>query len=203
MPLWGKTDSAGARPSWYTTLENMDTAGRQLIFIDNTEATTEVNRARGFKSPGWWAYYTVEQSDGTLRYRGQECLVALSETAANAGDQADDAVAADAAPAAIAIDTQPSNVAGAADPTGAITFTVAASGGAGTLGYQWQYQTAASTTRWKNITDAGVYAGSDGPELGITDADKETYDGYKFRCRISDAGGALTVTSDGASLTFA
>ena len=110
----------------------MDTTGRKLIFIDNTEATLEVNRARGFNSPGWWAYYTVEQSDGTLRYRGQECLVAISETAANAGDQADDAVAADAAPAAISIDAQPADVGAAADPfTG--TFVVGASGGAGTL----------------------------------------------------------------------
>ncbi len=202
MPLWGKTDSAGDRPSWYTTLEAMDTAGRQLIFIDNAEATTEVNRARGFKSPGWWAYYTVEQSDGTLRYRGQECLVAISETAANAGDQADDAVAADSAPAAIVVDTQPSNVADAADPfTG--TFVVAASGGAGTLAFQWQVQTATQSARWTNIEDAGVYSDSGTNTLTITAAAKADLDGFKFRCRVSDSGGALTVISDSASLTFA
>ena len=32
MPLWGKTDSAGDRPAWYTTLENMDTTGRTINF---------------------------------------------------------------------------------------------------------------------------------------------------------------------------
>ena len=202
MPLWGKTDAAGDKPAWATTLENMDTTGRQLIFIDNTEATLEVNRARGFNSPGWWAYYTVEQSDGTLRYRGQECLVAISETAANAGDQADDAVAADAAPAAISIDADPVDVAGAADPfTG--TFVVAASGGAGALGFQWQVQTATQTARWANLEDAGVYSGTNLATLTITGAAKADLDGYKFRCRVSDAGGALTVSSGSASLTFA
>ena len=44
MPLWGKTDSAGARPSWYTTLENMDTAGRKLIFIDKPKSLRTTNK---------------------------------------------------------------------------------------------------------------------------------------------------------------
>ena len=202
MPLWGKTDSAGDRPAWYTTLQNMDTAGRQLIFIDNTEATLEVNRARGFNSPGWWAYYTVEQSDGTLRYRGQECLVAISQTALAAGDQADDAVAADAAPTAISVDAQPADVADAADPfTG--TFVVGASGGAGTLGFQWQVQTASQSARWANLEDAGVYGGTGTSTLTITAAAKADLDGFKFRCRVSDDGGALTVNSNKATLTFA
>ena len=202
MPLWGKTDSAGDKPAWATTLENMDTTGRQLIFIDNTEAELEVNRARGFNSPGWWAYYTVEQSDGTLRYRGQECLVAISQTAVAAGDQADDAVAADAAPAAISIDADPVDVAGAADPfTG--TFAVGASGGAGTLGFQWQVQTATQSSRWANLEDAGVYSGTGTSTLTITGAAKADLDGFKFRCRVSDDGGALTVNSNKATLTFA
>lgn len=127
MPLWGKTDSAGDRPKWYTTLQNMDTAGRQIIFVDNTEASLEVNRARGLNAPGWWAYYTVEQSDGTLRYRGQELLVAISQTAAAAGDQADDAVAADAAPTPITISAQPANQT-TYTPAGSITAYTAGAG---------------------------------------------------------------------------
>jgi hypothetical protein len=95
MPLWGKTDTPEDEPLWSDLLRNMDTAGREIIFVDNTEATLEVNRARGFNAPGWWAYYTSEQSDGTLRYRGQELLVAISQTAEDADDQDDDAVAAD------------------------------------------------------------------------------------------------------------
>lgn len=200
MPLWGKTDSAGDKPAWSTTLQNMDTAGRQIIFIDNTEASLEVNRARGFNSPGWWAYYTVEQSDGTLRYRGQECLVAISQTALAAGDQADDAVAADAAPTPITISAQPANVTGAATPfTG--TFAVTAAGQA-TLQYQWQRQTPTGTT-WTNITNGGVFTDATTSTLTLTAAAKATYDGYKFRVRIASTGGAATVISDSASLTYA
>ena len=131
MPLWGKTDTAGDRPKWYTTLQNMDTAGRQIIFVDNTEASLEVNRARGFNAPGWWAYYTVEQSDGTLRYRGQELLVAISQTAAAAGDQADDAVAADAAPTPITISAQPAIVTGALGGTVGKAITLGTAGAMG------------------------------------------------------------------------
>jgi hypothetical protein len=109
MPLWGKTDSPADEPHWADTLRNMDTAGRQIIFIDNEESAVAANRARGFNAPGWWSYYTVEQSDGTKRYRGQELLVAISQTAAAAGDQADDAVAADTEPTPITISVQPAN----------------------------------------------------------------------------------------------
>jgi hypothetical protein len=191
MPLWGKTDSAGDKPAWSTTLQNMDTAGRQIIFIDNTEASLEVNRARGFNAPGWWAYYTSEQSDGTLRYRGQELLVAISQTALAAGDQADDAVAADAAPTPITISAQPSNQS-TDDGDGTATFSVTAAGQA-TLQYQWQRQTATGTT-WTNISGAT----SDSLALtGLTTA----ADGNKYRVRISSTGGALTVTSNSAILT--
>lgn len=200
MPLWGKTDSAGDTPKWATTLQNMDTAGRQIIFVDNTEASLAVNRARGFNAPGWWAYYTVEQSDGTKRYRGQELLVAISQTAVAAGDQSDDAVAADSAPTPITISAQPANVTEAATPfTG--TFGVTAAGQA-TLQYQWQRQTPTGTT-WTNITNGGVFSGATTATLTLTAAAKATYDGYKFRVRIASTGGAVTVISDSASLTYA
>jgi len=200
MPLWGKTDTASDRPKWYTTLQNMDTAGRQIIFVDNTEASLAVNRARGFNAPGWWAYFTTEQSDGTLRYRGQELLVAISQTAAAAGDQADDAVAADAAPTPITISAQPANVTGAANPfTG--TFAVTADGQA-TLQYQWQRQTPTGTT-WTNLSNAGVISGATTATLTLTAAGKANWDGYKFRVRISSTGGATTAISDSASLAYA
>ncbi len=291
MPLWGKADSQANKPKWYTTLGSMDTANRQLIFIDNTEASLEVNRARGFNSPGWWSYFTVEQSDGTLRYRGQECLVAISQTAANAGDQADDAVSADSAPTPITISVQPTNqttvegrvgshslsnigttiagqanqsytltgLAGSAAGTGAsftlsrgssgafqstalvgsggagfvagetitilgsliggvnttdnavitvhsvqsadATFSVTAAGQA-TLQYQWQRQ-AASATTWTNITNAGVFSTATTATLQLTAATKAVYNGYKFRVRVTSTGGATTVISNSASLTYA
>lgn len=201
MPLWGKTDSVGDEPNWSTTLRNMDTAGRKIIFIDNTEASLAVNRARGFDSPGWWAYFTSEQSDGTLRYRGQECLVAISQTAVAAGDQADDAVAADSAPTPITISAQPVNVTEAETPFTGI-FEVTAAGQA-TLEYQWQRQTASSTTTWTNLSNTGVFSGVTTDTLTLTAATKANFDGYKFRVRISSTGGALTVLSDSASLAYA
>ena len=55
----------------------------------------------------------------------------------------------------------------AADPfTG--TFVVGASGGAGTLGFQWQVQTASQSARWANLEDAGVYGGTGTSTLTIT-----------------------------------
>jgi hypothetical protein len=126
MPLWGKTDRPEDEPLWSNLLRNMDTAGREIIFVDNTEASLEVNRARGFNAPGWWAYYTSEQSDGILRYRGQELLVAISQTAEDAGDQDDDAVAADAPPTPITISSQPSDVTTFAPAGVILTFTESA-----------------------------------------------------------------------------
>lgn len=170
MPLWGKTDTAGDRPKWYTTLQNMDTAGRQIIFVDNTEASLAVNRARGFNAPGWWAYYTVEQSDGTLRYRGQELLVAISQTALAAGDQADDAVAADAAPTPITISAQPTNQSTFA-PEGAV--------------------------RNYNITDNGTtLAGEEGESYVLTNLSGDapsTGTGFGITViRAAGSGGAIT-----------
>ena len=182
MPLWGKTDSAGARPKWYTTLQNMDTAGRQIIFVDNTEASLEVNRARGFNAPGWWAYYTVEQSDGTLRYRGQELLVAISQTAAAAGDQADDAVAADAAPTPITISAQPSNQT-TSSPAGAIlTVTSAGTAAAGTGSYTITDQTAGVTVA--NVSGGAAPSGT-------------------WSINVARAAGAYTVTLNSGGTGFA
>lgn len=283
MPLWGKADSQADKPKWYTTLGSMDTANRQLIFIDNTEASLAVNRARGFNSPGWWSYFTVEQSDGTLRYRGQECLVAISQTAANAGDQADDAVSADSAPTPITISVQPTNqttvegrvgshsatnggttlagqanqtytltgLAGSAAGTGAgftivrnssgallstaltvygagfvagetitilgslvggvnttdnmvitvdsvqsadATFSVTAAASTGSLVYQWQLQTAASTTRWTNISGATSVSLA---LTGLAGGDS----GKKYRVRIGGSVGGEEVISNSATLT--
>lgn len=207
MALWGKTDASGSVPKWFDKYAAMDslataastTPGRQVIFVSIEEAQLEVNIQRGFDTPGWWSYHTIEMPDGTKRYK-TECLVVLHDTQANAGDQADDAVAADAAPTAITISVQPAAVTGAATPfTG--TFAVTAAGQA-TLQYQWQRQTASGTT-WTNITNGAPFSGATTATLTLTAAAKATYNGYKFRVRISSTGGATAVTSDSASITYA
>lgn len=199
MPLWGKTDSAGSKPNWSTQLNTMDTAGRQVIFISTEEAQLPVNKLRGFNAPGWWAYYEYETDQGEKKIVA-ECLVALAVAQATAGDQNDDALAADSTPTPITISAQPANVDDAETPfTG--TFSVTAAGQA-TLQYQWQRQTATGTT-WTNITNGGVFSGATTDTLTLTAAAKATYDGYKFRVRISSTGGATTVTSNSATITYA
>lgn len=218
MALWGKTDAAASVPKWFDRYHAMDSLetntptvpGRQVLFISQEEAALEENIKRGFDTPGWWSYYTIEMPDGTKRYK-TECLVVLSETQASAGDASyaryvggssvsDDEQAADATPTPITISAQPANVTGATTPfTG--TFAVTAAGQA-TLQYQWQRQTASGTT-WSNISNGGVFSGATTATLTLTAAAKATYDGYKFRVRISSTGGATTVTSNSASITYA
>lgn len=218
MALWGKTDAAASIPKWFDRYHAMDSLetntptvpGRQVLFISQEEAALEENIKRGFDTPGWWSYYTIEMPDGTKRYK-TECLVVLSETQSAAGDASyarysggssvsDDEQAADATPTAITISAQPADVTGAATPfTG--TFSVTAAGQA-TLQYQWQRQTASGTT-WTNITNGGVFSGATTATLTLTAAAKATYNGYKFRVRISSTGGATTVISNSASITYA
>ena len=218
MALWGKTDAAASVPKWfdkYHTMDSLETnaptvPGRQVLFVSVDEAQLDVNRKRGFDTPGWWAYYTIEMPDGTKRYK-TECLVVLQQTQAIAGDASfarypggasvsDDNVVADAAPTPITISAQPVAVTGAATPYSG-TFGVTAAGQA-TLQYQWQRQTATGTT-WTNITNGGVFSGALTATLALSNALKENYNGYKFRVRVSSTGGAATVISNSASITYA
>jgi len=64
-----------------------------IYFVDNAEAQVAANRARGINAPGWWLYKT-KTVDGVVRPIAHH-LVALSATAANAGDASDDSVLAD------------------------------------------------------------------------------------------------------------
>lgn len=57
----------------------------EVFFVDETEAGVAANRAKGLKTPGWNKYVTYVDSDGNTRHR-VETLVAIRETAANAGD---------------------------------------------------------------------------------------------------------------------
>lgn len=65
----------------------------QLFFVDNTEAGIAANRAKGMNAPGWWLYKTKTVAGATRHIA--EHLVAISATAANAGDASDDSTLAD------------------------------------------------------------------------------------------------------------
>lgn len=204
MSLYGRTDSSANQAKVATTIAASSQA-KTIVFVDETEAQLNENRVRGIDGPGWWSYFTYTDSDGNTRHKSEK-LMALADADTNANEtQSDDAIAADAA-SAVTITGQPANITGAATPyTNATAFTVTTSttGTPGTLIYQWQYQTASQTTKWTNLTDAAPFGGTSTNVLAITAAAKATYDGYKFRVKITSAGGTEEVISNTASLTYA
>ena len=171
--------------------------GTSLIFIDDTEASLDENKVRGLKWPGWWAYRTYTDGDGNTRHKA-ECLAFANQTAANAGDYGtaqggtEDNPAADVA-SAITISVQPSNQS-TDDGVGTATFSVTASATTGTLTYQWQVQTAASTMKWTNIVGA---TSASLALTGLATADS----GKKYRVKIGGSAGGEELISNTATLT--
>ena len=203
MSLYGRTDSNA----------NVTKAGRgiaassqakQVLYIDETEAALEQNKERGLNAPGWWSYFTYTDASGATRHKAEQMVfVAGGDTNANE-TQADDAIASDVT-SSVTIQLQPADQTGLADPANvSIPVTISTSpGGAGI--YQWQKQTPTGT-RWTNVTAGGVYATTDGntdTTLILTGIDKATFDGYKFRVKITSDLGDPEVISDTATLTFA
>ena len=181
-----------------------DTNTGSLIFVDNTEAGLNENRVRGIDGPGWWVYKTFVDSEGKTRHKAEK-IAHVKETAANAGDYSDNP-AADVA-SAVTITGQPANAvtsAGAwADGYAEFAVTTSTTGTPGTLAYQWQYQTPSQTTKWANVTNTGIYGGATTATLTITGVTTTAYDGYKYRVKITSAGGTEEVISNGtATLTF-
>lgn len=78
--------------------------------------------------------------------------------------------------------------------TAAATFSVTAAVGTGTLTYQWQVQTAASTTKWTNIVSA---TSSSLALTGLVVGDN----GKKYRVKIGGSAGGEEVISSTATLT--
>lgn len=192
MALWGKTDAAASVPKWFDKYSKMDSLatniptvpGRQVLFVSVEEAQLEENIKRGFDTPGWWSYYTVEMPDGTVRYK-TECLVVIHDTQANAGDasyarydggasRSDDEQAADTTPTPITISVQPANQS-TRTPAGAVlTFTRAGTAAAGTGSYTINGSTAGNVVT--NVSGGAAPAAN----------------GYEYT--VSRAGGVYTVT---------
>ena len=172
----------------------------RVVFIDDTEATLAENTERGLNAPGWWQYTSYTDASGETRHKAVH-LAAFKDAPANAADS-DDAIAADVA-SAITITGDVASVTGAADPyTSATAFSVTASASTGSLLFQWQRQTPTGT-RWTNVTDAGVFSGSNTNTLAITGAAKADWDGYKFRVKLTSTAGAEEVISATGTLTYA
>lgn len=167
--------------------------GKAIVFVDDDEARTTTNRAKGIKNAGWWLYSTYTDSNSVTRHKAS-CLVALKSGATAAGDR-EDTIAADLA---ITIGTHPQNASVTA-PAPA-TFTVAATVNSTqvSLAYQWQIQQEGAGS-WADISGAtsssyttGATATGDG--AGATDGDKY---------RVVITAGDTTATSNTATLTVA
>jgi len=78
--------------------------------------------------------------------------------------------------------------------TAAATFSVTAAASTGSLVYQWQVQTAASTTKWSNITGA---TSASLALTGLVVGDS----GKKYRVKIGGSAGGEEVISSTATLT--
>ena len=162
----------------------------EMIFVDDTEKDVASNKSRGITSPGWWLYRTYTDVSGRTRHKA-ECLAFVHATAAAAGDDTDDTIAADVIET-ISIGTQPADQ---TTSSGAATFTVAATASAsGTLAYQWQRRTS-SGGRFSNVS------GATSASLALT-GQTAANDGAQYRVKITTSKGAAEVTSSVATLTF-
>lgn len=202
MSLYGKTDSTDNQTkAGYALGNGYGSVTKTIVYIDDTESSLHENQSRGITAPGWWAYSTYTDAEGATRHRSEH-LVAFTAGEANADESlADDTIAADVA-SAVTITAQPAS---ATTSSGAASFTLTTSttGTPGTLAYQWQYQTASQTTKWTNVTNTGIYSGATTNTLAIAGVTDTTYDGYKYRVKITSAGGTEEVISNGAAtLTF-
>lgn len=84
MALWGKTDALASVPTWLEDDANNTNKSNDrdnAVFIDVTEAGVAANRAKGFKTPGWYVYF----QDTNGRHHA-ECLVPMKVSAGDAGD---------------------------------------------------------------------------------------------------------------------
>ena len=193
MSLYGRTDS-NANKAKADIGVAADSQTKTILYIDETEAQLAQNKNRGLNAPGWWSYFTYNDSAGNTRYKAEQ-MVFIAGGEANADEtQADDAIASDAA-AAITIGTQPANASVAATNTQA--FTVAATKtGAGTLTYQWQVSTNGG------VDFADVTTGANGTTATYTTAATAAGDnGNQYRVKVNTTTGAPEVVSNAATLT--
>ena len=175
MSLYGSDDSNANKTKAGIGVAT-DSQTKTIVYIDETEAALAQNKNRGLNAPGWWSYFTYNDSAGNTRYKAEQ-MVFIAGGEANADEtQADDAIASDAA-AAITIGTQPANASVAATNTQAFTVAATKTGG-GSLTYQWQV-----STDGENFAD--VTTGTNGTTATYTTAATAAGDnGNQYRVKV-------------------
>ena len=115
MSLYGKDDSnANKTKAGIGVAATSQT--KQIVYIDETEAALAQNKNRGLNAPGWWSYFTYNDSAGNPRHKAEQ-LITIAGGEANSGEtQADDTLAGDFL-STVSIGTQPSDASVAATNT--------------------------------------------------------------------------------------
>lgn len=188
MALWGKTDATGSVPKFLSAAD-----AANAFFVDATEAEQPENIAKGINGPGWWLYTTYNLAGGGVRHKA-ECLVPIYATAADAGDQADDAVLVDRT---LAITTQPANQS-VVEPAAATFSVVATVSPTTTITYQWQKAESSAPTVWGNLV--GATSASYTTDATAVAAGAGATNGDLYRVIVSSSG-ATSITSAAATLT--
>jgi len=201
MSLYGRTD-ATANKEAIEALRTAVAGTETIVFVDGTEASLAENASRGITGPGWWSYRTYTDGAGNTRHKAE--MLAFISNPDGTETQSDDTIVADVA-SAVTISVQPA-ASTSASGAGTFTLTTTTTGTPGALSYVWQRQTA-SGTRWTNISaslDSGItYADFTTATLAYSGLADDSLDGYKYRVKVTSAGGTEEVISDGAAtLTF-
>ena len=105
---------------------------RDRVYIDETEAALAQNKNRGLNAPGWWSYFTYNDSAGNPRHKAEQ-VVFIAGGEANSGEtQSDDTLAGDFA-STVSISTQPANASVAATNTQAFSVVAVPTGEASAI----------------------------------------------------------------------
>ena len=115
MSLYGSTDSNANKTKAGIGVAT-DSQTKTIVYIDETEAALEQNKKRGLNAPGWWSYFTYNDSSGRARHKAEQ-MVFIAGGEANSGEtQSDDTLAGDFL-STVSIGTQPSDASVAATNT--------------------------------------------------------------------------------------
>ena len=203
MSLYGRTDSnANKTQAGLARGNGSGSVSETIVFVDAAEAVLNQNKTRGITGPGWWSYRTYTDGAGNTRHKAE--MLAFISNPDGTETQTDDTIVADVA-SAVTISVQPASSTSSSG-AGTFTLTTTTTGTPGSLAYVWQRQTA-SGTRWTNVSaslDSGItYADFTTATLAYSALAADGLDGYKYRVKVTSAGGTEEVISNGAAtLTF-
>ena len=130
MSLYGSDDSNANKTKAGIGVAT-DSQTKTIVYIDETEAALAQNKNRGLNAPGWWSYFTYNDSAGNPRHKAEQ-VVFIAGGEANSGEtQSDDTLAGDFI--STVTTTNPSNASLAATNTAQFSVTATPTGEASAI----------------------------------------------------------------------